>query len=110
MRDAKDRGLRYLDRLRTPGTIRKRGSLADWLYGVALRVSAHARADLTRRRAVERRAGAGSSIVYKMIPDGHDVWNEIERLPHDLRVAVRLCYLEGLTHEQAAMRLGWPVG
>ena len=31
-------------------------------------------------------------------------------LPEKYRVPVRLCYFEGLTHEQAAQRLGWPLG
>ena len=93
-----------------PRTIRKRESIADWLHGVALRVSAHARADSARRRAVERRAGTGSSIAYETTPADRDVWDEVEHLPRDLRAVVVLCYLEGLTHEQAARRLGWPVG
>ena len=35
---------------------------------------------------------------------------EIDRLPERYRVPMVLCDLEGLTHEQAARRLGWPVG
>jgi hypothetical protein len=31
-------------------------------------------------------------------------------LPDDYRQAVRLCYLEGLTHQEAARKLGWPLG
>ena len=34
----------------------------------------------------------------------------MDRLPQSLRAAVVLFYLEGLTHDQAASRLGWPVG
>ncbi len=36
--------------------------------------------------------------------------DEIGRLPESFRVPIVLCYLEGLTHDQAAHRLGWPVG
>jgi hypothetical protein len=36
--------------------------------------------------------------------------DEVNRLPEKYRAAVVLCYLEGLTHEQAADRLRWPVG
>ncbi len=32
------------------------------------------------------------------------------RLPDKYRVPIVLCYLEGLTHEEAAERLGWPLG
>ena len=35
---------------------------------------------------------------------------EIERLPERYRMAVVLCDLQGLTHEEAARRLGRPVG
>jgi RNA polymerase sigma factor (sigma-70 family) len=100
----------FLVLVRKAATIRKRGSLADWLHGVALRVSAHARADSARRRAIERRAGTESSIVYEMPAADREVWEEVEHLAQNLRAVVMLCYLEGLTHEQAARRLGWPVG
>ena len=92
----------FLVLVRKAGTIRERESIAHWLHGVARRVSAHARADSARRRAVERRAGAGSSIAYETTPADRDVWDEVELLPQDLRAVVMLCYLEGLTHEQAA--------
>ena len=100
----------FLVLVRKAGTIRKRGSLAEWLHGVALRVSARARADLARCRSAERRKVTGSLITYQPSPPDIDVRDEIEHLPQDLRAAVVLCYLEGLTHEQAARRLGWPVG
>src|SRR5262249_56037394 len=83
----------FLVLVRKAGTIRKRESIADWLHGVALRVSAHARADSVRRRAVERRAGTGSSIVYESAPADCDVWDEVELLPPNLRAGVMLCYL-----------------
>ena len=35
---------------------------------------------------------------------------EIERLPAKYRAPIVLCYLEGMTHDQAATELGWPVG
>jgi len=35
---------------------------------------------------------------------------ELDRLPDSYRQPLTLCYLEGLTHEEAASRLGWPVG
>ncbi len=99
----------FLVLVRKAGTVRKRESIADWLYGVALRVSAHARVRAARRRSVERAAVTGPSSAYEP-PPNVDVRDEVEHLPQDLRSAVVLCYLEGLTHEQAAQRLGWPVG
>ena len=35
---------------------------------------------------------------------------EITRLPAKYRTPIILCYLEGMTHEQAASELDWPVG
>jgi Skp family chaperone for outer membrane proteins len=35
---------------------------------------------------------------------------ELDRLPERYRAPIVLCYLESLTHEQAAQRLQWPVG
>ena len=55
----------FLVLVRKAGTVRKRESIADWLHGVARRVSARARADLARRRSVERRAVTGSLIAYQ---------------------------------------------
>ena len=100
----------FLVLVRRAGTVRKRESIGDWLHGVARRVSAHARADLARRRTVERRAVTGSLIAYEPPLPYVDIWDEVEYLPNELRAVVVLCYLEGLTHEQAARRLGWPVG
>jgi predicted DNA-binding protein (UPF0251 family) len=49
-------------------------------------------------------------VAYQAPLPDIDVRDEVEYLPHELRAVVVLCYLEGLTHEQAARRLGWPVG
>ena len=38
------------------------------------------------------------------------VHQEIDRLGNTQRLPILLCALEGLSHEEAARRLGWPVG
>jgi len=38
------------------------------------------------------------------------IGEELGRLPDLYRQPLTLCYLEGLTHQEAARRLGWPVG
>ena len=43
----------FLVLIRKAGSVRKRGSLASWLFGVAMRVSARTRGAATRRREVE---------------------------------------------------------
>ena len=35
---------------------------------------------------------------------------EVGRLPEKYRAPLVLCYFQGLTHDRAASRLGWPVG
>jgi hypothetical protein len=54
--------------------------------------------------AVESPGGADQA---KSFPELHE---EIARLPERYREPVVLCYLEGLTTEAAAQRLGWPRG
>jgi RNA polymerase sigma factor (sigma-70 family) len=102
----------FLILVRKPGAIRARNSLASWFYGVALRVAAHSRAAEARRRAVEQAAGSPSALARPAVTESslQEVWDEVERLPERFRTAVVLCYLEGLTHEQAARRIGCPVG
>ncbi len=99
-------------------SIRRQGSVASWLHGVALRVSAAERARATRRRLHERRRAvitaytteetAGDSVVDEDLASV--IHEEIGRLPEKYRAVVVLCYLEAMTHEMAAAHLGWPVG
>jgi hypothetical protein len=64
------------------------------------------------RRAAERmpvatmedRPSAFESDDYRILHE------EVARLPEKYRAAVVLCYFEGLTHDQAAASLRWPVG
>ena len=99
-------------------SIRRGDSVGAWLHGVALRVASRARWRAARRRHHERRhaemtaaTGAGGAGTDRP-PDDVDrvLHEEIGRLPEKYRRPVVLCYLEGLTHDQAADQLGWPVG
>jgi RNA polymerase sigma factor (sigma-70 family) len=100
------------------GSIRQRDSVESWLFGVACRVSARARVEAARRRAVERRwAAETDAALGTPEPDEADlpelgpiVQEEVRRLPEKYRAAVVLCYWEGLTQEQAAVQLGCPLG
>ena len=90
-----------------------RDSLGPWLHAVACRVASHSRSLEARRQHHERAASR---------PEAHDpresarndlaraIHEEIERLPHPYRLAVVTCHLEGLTQQEAAHRLGWPIG
>ncbi|MFI5454320.1 MAG: sigma-70 family RNA polymerase sigma factor [Isosphaerales bacterium] len=100
------------------GSLWVRDSLGPWLHAVALRVSASARDSALRRRSHERKHAelASQSIRDEGgVEKGRDelsavIHDEVGRLPARYRAAVVLCDLEGLTHEEAAWRLGWPVG
>ena len=99
-------------------SIRRGDSLAAWLHGVALRVSACARSRAARRQRHERRFAEmtthtkdrGTECDSLSSELDSALHNEIGRLPKRFRTAVVLCYLEGQTHEMAAKQLGCPVG
>jgi RNA polymerase sigma factor (sigma-70 family) len=98
------------------GTLWIDESLGPWLYRVASRVAARARAE-RRRRGDRERSGGALPEPEPARGDGTDrdeiprvVHEELGRLPERLRAPIVLCYLEGMTHEQAACHLGCPVG
>src|SRR4051794_28167089 len=94
-------------------SIRHPDSLGPWLFGVARRVAARARADAARRREVEREAGRERVSRPQPPPRGrrdHEVlYEELETLPDRYRSVLLACDLEGLSHAQAAGRLNLPL-
>jgi RNA polymerase sigma factor (sigma-70 family) len=104
----------FLVLARKAGSIRRTESLGPWLYRVALNIAKTAKGNAAQRQARERRAAAMKQ------PSSADpvVWQdwqpllheEIDRLPEKYRAAVVLCYLQGLTNQEAARQLGWPTG
>ena len=91
-------------------SIRRTGSIASWLFGVAQRVSTRGRRTALRRRRLDRsvvvaQRSASESSAHDE-PESGIVQAEIERLPERLRSPVVLCYLEGLTYGAAAHQLG----
>ena len=84
--------------------------LGGWLRGVAHRVA-------LRVRASRRRGWSAAGVEPWGVDDEPErrelrtrVAAEVARLPVAYREAVRLCDLDGLTHEEAAARLGVAVG
>jgi membrane fusion protein, multidrug efflux system len=104
----------FLILARRAGAIRKRSSLGPWLYGVALRVSRSARNRAARRRNRELIAAGPEREESMADVDRLDaapiLHEEVGRLPEKYRAPLVLCYFQGLTHDQAASQLGWPVG
>ncbi|MBP3960097.1 RNA polymerase sigma factor [Gemmata sp. G18] len=89
--------------------VRRPAALGAWLHGVAVRVARKARA---RRRPVRPLP----EVVPSAVPpdpswaDARRVIDEVlAALPESLRAPLVLCYLEGLTRDEAAVRLGWPL-
>jgi len=105
----------FLVLARQASSIRRRASLASWLYGVALRVGSCARSALARRRRHERNWAALRSAEADSKEESREGFEpllhaEIGQLPKRFRAPVILCYLEGRTYEEAAQVLRCPVG
>ena len=104
----------FLVLARKAGSVRKADSVASWLHGVALRVAMRAKAEAARRRVYERRSAAMKAAELERQGGSPEGWpelhEEIARLPERYREPVVLCYLEGLTTEEAALRIGCPHG
>jgi RNA polymerase sigma factor (sigma-70 family) len=103
----------FLVLVRRARSVRVDDSLGPWLYGVSRRVAARARATSLRRRACE--TGEVEAVAGPAFDPGCSerlaiLDEEIGRLPERQRAAVVLCDLEGVPHEEAARRLGCPVG
>jgi RNA polymerase sigma factor (sigma-70 family) len=98
---------------RKADTIGRRESVGGWLYKVAHRVALRARYRARRDARVEPLGDPPGRETTDAI-----VWNdlrpvldeEIGRLPEKYRVPFVLCYLEGLTNEEAAGQIGCPKG
>ena len=104
----------FLVLVRKARFIRIEGSLGPWLYAVAGRVAARARANRRTRWARERQTPEIPEASYSSTEDAFElprvIHDELGRLPERLRAPLVLCYLEGLTHDLAARQLDCPVG
>jgi RNA polymerase sigma factor (sigma-70 family) len=99
---------------RKAGSVRKRGSVGPWLYGVAQRVALEARGTTARRPVpapldlevpgLDDRDGLERDELHAALHE------ELGRLPEKYRAPLVICYFEGLPHEAVALRLGWPLG
>lgn len=105
----------FLVLARRAHSLRNPDLLANWLYGVANRSARKARAIAARRSFHERQA---IPMATPALATNEEDWGEtralldkeLQRLPSKYRVPLILCYLEGMTNEEAAAKLGWPVG
>jgi RNA polymerase sigma factor (sigma-70 family) len=99
----------FLVLARKAGAAWAEGQLGGWLHKVAYRIAVHAGIDATRRRDHERRAAKEPVVEFSHVELDDDLrrvlHDEIARLPAKFRLPIVLCYLEGLTHAQAAAQL-----
>jgi RNA polymerase sigma factor (sigma-70 family) len=99
----------FLVLARNAAKVRKGGSLAAWLYGVASRTARKARGRIARRRTKE----AAVSPPPPIDPDDLS-WRDVRRVVHEALAALAeqyrsplvLCYLQGLNQDDAAAALG----
>jgi RNA polymerase sigma factor (sigma-70 family) len=100
----------FLALARNARTVRDPARLPGWLHRVALRAARRAR---TRRRPA---LPLDDATDLPAPPESHDLsWREglavldeeLNALPDRLRAPLVLCYLDGLTRDEAALRLGW---
>ncbi|AMV29611.1 ECF RNA polymerase sigma factor SigE [Gemmata sp. SH-PL17] len=91
---------------------RWQASVANWLYSTARNVARNARVAADRRRGREARAAVPEAIPPADAVSGRELAalldEELDRLPPHYRAPLVLCYLEGLTQDEAAIRLGVP--
>jgi RNA polymerase sigma factor (sigma-70 family) len=104
----------FLVLARQAGAVRKQGSVGSFLHGVAYRLALKARAAAATRRRHESRLpprAPGESLDNLTWQELSAILHqELERLPDKYRAPLVLCYLEGMTQDQAAEHLGLPKG
>jgi RNA polymerase sigma factor (sigma-70 family) len=93
------------------GSICKQQSVGSWLYGVAFRVAARARGQAADRRRRESQAPAAVTADPLAELTGRELLTvldeELQGLAERCRLPLVLCYLQGLTCDEAARRAGW---
>src|SRR5207248_425162 len=100
----------FLVLARKAASIRKFESISSWLYGVAYRLALRAKADVARRRAHERQvepmpaSDPMAEVARRELRLVLD--DERNRLPEKYRAPLVLCYLRGMTKQQAGRQRG----
>jgi RNA polymerase sigma factor (sigma-70 family) len=104
----------FLVLVRKASSIRPRGMVSNWLYGVAHKTAMKAQAMIRKRRVKEQEAAKNAQLDTNKQPPVPNfdrlLDGELSRLPDKYRVPIILCGLEGKTIKEAARQLGWPQG
>jgi RNA polymerase sigma factor (sigma-70 family) len=103
----------FLVLARKAASVRKQQSVASWLYGVAYRLSRQLWRRECRRPVPEASSpedpsqDPGRRLDMKELQTVLD--EELHRLGEQYRMPLVLCFLEGMTRDEAAEHLGWSV-
>jgi RNA polymerase sigma factor (sigma-70 family) len=103
----------FLVFVRKASSIRSRGTVSNWLYGVAYNTALKAKAMNYKRHTKEREAARvpTDKSVTEIWQDLQTLLDgELSRLPDKYRIPIVLCELEGKTIKEAARHLRWPQG
>lgn len=105
----------FLVLVRKAASVVPREMVANWLYGVACNTARRARTATARRHTREKHlTETMEAQAARPEEHGHGLEGlldqELAQLPDKYRVPIVLCDLEGKTHKEAALQLGWPVG
>lgn len=104
----------FLILVRRAGSIRQGEALGAWLHRVAVRVALEANRMSVRKSADERKAMERLTTGFQVDEAQEDrasvLHQELDRLSGRYRFPIVLCYLQDLTHAQAAVQLGLSVG
>jgi RNA polymerase sigma factor (sigma-70 family) len=101
----------FLVLARKARSVRRRGSVGSWLFGVARHVALRLREKNHRRSDHERAAAAERPEAAPVDPSWQEVLavldEELAALPERYRVPLLVCHIQGRTQEDAARDLGW---
>ncbi|HEV3259357.1 MAG TPA: sigma-70 family RNA polymerase sigma factor [Gemmataceae bacterium] len=103
----------FLSLARLAKTIRQGRTLPAWLHKTTCRIAAK-----VRKNRVSASNEPPPEPCENIDPEARLVWQEVrhaldeelQRLPERLRSPLLLCYLSGLTRDEAAKQLGWSLG
>ncbi len=101
----------FLSLARLAKSIRHGRALPAWLHQTTCRVAAKLRAKRLVPAAPQEQyepCDPAAGLVWQEVCQALD--EELQRLPERLRSPLLLCYLSGLTRDEAAKQLGWSLG
>ncbi len=104
----------FLTLFQTAGAIQDPAALRGWLCGTAYKTASRIRKRSIRQAQRERASLADPSDAGQAPATDYDLFlivrEELDRLPEKYRAPLILCYLEGMTHQEAAAQLDWASG